>query len=128
MARVSPTSAEVIQIMDNCTVSTVIIDGLILSARALLDTIFSTDTDMTDTVLTEIERWFVAHMIATGIQRSTKEEKVGDASVSYTGYWSKGLESTPYGQMVITLDFTGRLKQYSNKGRASIYAVPGFDD
>ena len=128
MARVSPTSAEVIEIMDNCTVSTVIIDSLITSARALLDTIFSEDTDMTDTVLTEIERWFVAHMIATGIQRSAKEEKVGDASVSYTGYWSRGLESTPYGQMVMVLDFTGRLKQYTGKRRASMYAVPGFDD
>ena len=127
MARTPTTSAQVIQIMDNCTVSTVIIDSLILSATALLAKIFADDTDIDDTILTEIERWFVAHMIATGIQRSTKDEKVGEASVSYTGYWSKGLESTPYGQMVMTLDFTGRMKQYTNKGRASIHAITSFD-
>ena len=64
------TSAEVLQIMDNCKMSTTVIDGLIVSANAFINKVFEYDTDMTETILKEIERWLTAHMIAcTDIHR-----------------------------------------------------------
>ena len=53
-------------------------------------------------------------------------EKLGDATVMYTGKWDKYLASTPYGQMVLTLDFTNRLGKLG-KSSASIYAVKNFE-
>jgi hypothetical protein len=124
---VRTTSAAVIQIMDNCTVSTTIIDTLIIAASAVIDKVFEYDTVMTDVMLTEVEKWLTAHMIATTLSKTTTEEKVGDASVKYTGKYGEGLKSTPYGQMVLLLDVTG-LMGNSGKQAASIYAVPGFDN
>lgn len=125
---VRTTSAEVLQIMDNCTVSTTIIDSFITSANALINKVFEYDIDdMPSTLLEEMERWLTAHMIASSLQRTTDTEKLGDAEVKYTGKWGEKLSSTPYGQMVMTLDYTGRMKNLG-KGRAGIYAVPQFDD
>jgi hypothetical protein len=122
------TSAEVLQIMDNCTVSTTIIDSFITSASALIDKVFEYDIDdMPSTLLEEMERWLTAHMIASSLQRTTDTERLGDAEVKYTGKWGENLGSTPYGQMVMTLDYSGRMKSLG-KGRAGIYAVPQFDD
>ena len=127
------TSAKVIQIMDDCTVSTTIIDSLITSASALLDKVFEDDSEMTDTVLTEIERWFVAHMIASGIQRTYRSEKLGDAEIAYTepvvyfGVGSKILSTTEYGRTVLILDFTGKLGRLG-KTNATVFAIPMFTD
>jgi hypothetical protein len=122
------TSAEVLQIMDNCTVSTTIIDSFITSASALIDKVFEYDiNDMPSTLLEEMERWLTAHMIASSLQRTTDTERLGDAEVKYTGKWGENLGSTPYGQMVMTLDYSGRMKSLG-KGRAGIHAVPQFDD
>ncbi len=122
------TSAEVLQIMDNCTVSTTIIDSFITAASALIDKIFEYDIDdMPSALLEEMERWLTAHMIASSLQRTTDTERLGDAEVKYTGKWGENLGSTPYGQMVMTLDYSGRMKNLG-KGRAGIHAVPQFDD
>ena len=118
------TSAEVLQIMDNCKMSTTVIDGLIISANAFINKVFEYDTDMTETILKEIERWLTAHMIAcTDIHRVASKERLGDAEVSYTGEWGKMLDSTPYGQMVKTLDVTGLLAR-AGKRAATMFAVP----
>lgn len=125
---VRTTSAEVLQIMDNCTVSTTIIDSFITSANALINKLFEYDIDdMPSTLLEEMERWLTAHMIASSLQRTTDTEKLGGAEVKYTGKWGEQLNSTPYGQMVLTMDYTGRMKNLG-KGRAGIHAVPQFDD
>lgn len=122
------TSAEVLQIMDNCTVSTTIIDSFITSASALIDKVFEYDiNDIPSALLEEMERWLTAHMIASSLQRTTDTERLGDAEVKYTGKWGENLGSTPYGQMVMTLDYSGRMKSLG-KGRAGIHAVPQFDD
>jgi hypothetical protein len=120
------TSAAVLQIMDECTLDTAVIDGLITSASAFITKVFEDDTEMTSTILTEIERWLTAHMIAcTPAYRTASKERLGDAEVSYTGQWGKMLESTPYGQMVKTLDFTGKLAKMGKAG-AIMYAIPNF--
>lgn len=125
---VRTTHDEVLEIMDNCTVSHSVIDKLIIAASAVVDQVFLDDDDIGDTLLAEIEKWLTAHMIAsTSLYRTTSEEEVGDARAKYTGQWGKKLESTPYGQMVLTLDTTGKMARLG-KMAASIFAVPSFDD
>jgi len=120
------TAAEVKTILPNCTVSDTIVTTLITSANAVVTEVFSNDTDIGDTLLEEIEKWFTAHMIASSLQRTASDEKLGDAAVKYTGQWGKKLESTPYGQMVLTLDFTGKMGKLGKQG-ATITAVTSFD-
>ena len=125
---VRTTSAEVLQIMENCTVSTTIIDSFITAASALIDKMFEYDTDnVSSTILEEMERWLTAHMIACSLQRVTSTEKLGQAEVKYAGEYGTNLESTPYGQMVLTFDYTGRMANIS-KRRATINAIKQFDD
>ena len=125
MARV--TATEVKAIMDNCTLADGIVDNYITPANALVTEILGDDTDMTDTLLEEIEKNLAAHFIAMTLHRTTQEEEVGDARVKFTGYWGKKLESTPYGHIVLVLDFTGKMLK-AGKGGAMIKAIESFDD
>ena len=65
-------------------------------------------------------------MIASTRERMAKSEAAGGASITYLGEAGKALESTPYGQMVLTLDTTGAMASLGLK-KASIYAVKSFD-
>ena len=121
MARV--TSAEVLAIMDNCQLTNV--DAFINAGTLIIDAIFGADD--TSDLTSEIEKWFVAHMVASTVYRTTSQEKVGDAELTYTGKWGMNLDSTPYGQMVKTLDTTGAMGNIG-KMKASIYAVKSFDE
>lgn len=121
------TATEVRDILDGCTLSDAIVETFINAGTLIVDDVFASDTSLSVDLLKEIERWFVAHMIASTIHRTTSEEKIGDASVKYTGQWGKKLESTPYGQMVLTLDTTGLMGNLG-KATASIYAVKSFED
>lgn len=120
------TAAEVKEIMDNCILEDDIVDVYIVGANALVTKILGNDTTIGSVLIEEIERWFTAHMIASTRHRSTKKEKTGEASVEYTGQFRENLSSTPYGQMVIQLDVTGKMSDVG-KRNASIYAIPSFD-
>ena len=120
------TSAEVLQIMDGCTLSSTIIDAYILAANALLDKVFYGDSTLGTVVLEEVERWLTAHMIASTTWRTSKSESVGQVSVTYTGEFKENLSSTPYGQMVLSLDFTGKMGNLG-KRKARIFAITSFD-
>lgn len=126
MARV--TASEVKQIMDGCTISDTIVGVMIDAAEEVVTNIFSGDADINDTLLKEIERWFTAHMLASTLHRTTSEEKLGDASVKFTGKWGEKLASTPYGQMVLVLDTSGKMSN-AGKQAAGIYAIetPEFE-
>ena len=124
MARI--VASDVTAILKSCTIDDAVVDVFIDDAEEYLNTIFATDMTISSTLIDKIERWFVAHMIASTICRTTSEEKVGDASVKYTGKWDKNLDSTPYGQMVKQLDTTGKLAN-TGKMAASIYAIKSFD-
>lgn len=113
-------------IMDNCTTANATITVFITSANALINKVFVNDATMSEDMLTEVEKWLAAHLIASTVFRTTSEEKLGDASLKYTGEWGKKLESTPYGQMVLLLDASGLLAN-AGKMAASIYAVNEFD-
>ena len=117
------TATEVKSIMDGCTTADTVVETLIKGASETVNSIFNT-TDLT--LYKEIERWLTAHMLASTLARTTSEEKIGDASAKYTGKWGSKLESTPYGQMVLILDTTGKMAN-AGKMEASIYAVKGFD-
>lgn len=116
------TAAEVKEIMDNCTLSDTIVDSYITAASALVDYVYEDDSEMPTTLLEEVERWYTAHMIASTTHRTTISEKLGDASVQYSGQFRAGLQSTPYGQMVLQLDITGRMGDVG-KRRARIRAI-----
>jgi len=105
----------------------VIDETFIVAANAVVNEAFALDTTTPTTILKEIERWFAAHMIACTLQRTASEEEIMDARVKYTGYWGKKLESTSYGQMVLTLDTSGKMAKLG-KGRVSMKAVKSFDD
>ena len=123
MARVM--ADEVTQIMDNCTASETVIEAYISAANTLVTFVLGSDVNIGDTLRAEVEKWFAAHMIACTIHRTTTEEKLGEASVKYTGQFRENLSSTPYGQMVMQLDPTGKIN-IGKKG-ASMFAVTSFD-
>jgi hypothetical protein len=125
MARV--TAAEVLGIMDSdCDVSTTIIDTFIIAAEEVVTNLY-TNVTISVTLLKEIERYLVAHMLTSTLYRMAKEEKVSDAQIRYTGEWKEGLNSTPYGQLLQILDTTGTIGKAGKKG-ATINAVKSFDD
>jgi hypothetical protein len=123
------TRNDVLGLLDSdVSINTAVLDRIIIAASALVDQVFVNVEDPGDTLLTEIEMWLSAHMVAsTPMFRTTADEKIGDAQVRYTGQWGKMLESTPYGQMVLTLDITGQMAK-AGKAAASIYAVTSFED
>ena len=126
------TATEVKEIMDNCPLSDAIVETYIEIACAYVNKVFDLDPDddsdgtFTDDYV-EIERWLAAHMIATTRFRQVQEEKLENATVKYTGYWSKGLESTSYGQMVLMLDTEGKLAA-AGKRAATIYAIKSREE
>lgn len=120
------TADEVKEIMENCTVDDLIVDSFIVAANQVVDYVFATDTAVGEGLLKEIERWFTAHMLAVSIHRTARDEKIGDATIRYTGEWGEGLRSTPYGQMVITLDVSGKMAT-TGKRAVTMYAVKSFE-
>jgi hypothetical protein len=118
------TASEVKQIMENCTLDDPTVSAFIVAASEVVSQTLAA-TLIGDILLKEIEKYFTAHLIASVKQRTTSDEKLGDASVKYTGQWGKNLDSTPYGQVVKTLDTTGKM---SNLGKqaASVFAIPSF--
>ena len=120
------TATEVKAIMDNCTITDTVVDTFITAADALVVEVFSEDTEIGDEMKKEIERWFTAHMLACTLHRSTKSESVGGVSVQYTGEFREYLSSTPYGQMVLQLDFTGKMGNIGKRA-ASMFAVTSFE-
>lgn len=123
MARV--TAAEVLEIMPQDTVLTsVSILPFITSANTFVTDVL---TDLlTDETLKEIERWLAAHMATVVRERLSKEAGAGGAYIKYAGNWGEELSSTQYGQMVLMLDTSNKLRNLKDgKSKAWTYAVPG---
>lgn len=81
---------------------------------------------LTEAVLTEIERWLTAHLIASTKERQAHKEKLGLAEITYNGVFGAGLKSTSYGQTVLMLDTCGALANMGKKA-VSIKAITSFD-
>lgn len=108
------TANDVRAILNETELSDAIIETYISSANVLVDQVLSY-TSLSANVLREIERWLTAHMIVLSRERLTREEGAGGAKVVYMGVDGKGLEATPYGQMVLELDTTGKLAALASK-------------
>lgn len=120
------TATEVKQILDDSALTDAEVDAFISGATALVDEVLGDDTDLGDTLKEEIERWLTAHMISTTRERLALEEGAGGAKIRYTGDYGRNLSSSPYGQMVLTLDSTGKMATLGGKA-VSITAVTSFD-
>lgn len=121
------TATEVKAIMDGCSLTDAQVEPYISAAHKYVDLVFVNDTTTSASVKKEIEKWFTAHLIASVRSRVTAKERVGEAEVTYAAKYGEGLNSTPYGQMVLQLDPTGKVALAGKKG-ASIYAVKSFDE
>ena len=118
------TAIEVKAIMPNVIILDETVDLYIAAGSLLIDSVFGSTS--VDGLTIQIEKWFIAHLIASTQSRMTIEEKVGDASVKYHDWKGEGLSSTPYGQMVLLLDKLGLMSNLG-KRRATMYAVKNFD-
>jgi hypothetical protein len=123
MTRVTP--ADVRLLLADTELSDTVITAFITSATNLIDSAFSTYT-VSETILTEIEKWLTAHMIASTVERMAIKEGAEGAEITYTGKFGQLLSSTPYGQMVLTLDATGVMASLGGKS-VSIIAIKNFD-
>jgi hypothetical protein len=103
-----------------------IVEAYIDDASALVDQQL-TNEGLGSTLLTSIEKWLAAHMIATSRERMAKKEGAGGASIEYTGKFGEGLAATPYGQQVRELDTTGKLASLGRKV-ASFKSIKSFKD
>ncbi len=111
------TAAEVKQLLDNTTLTDPVIEAFIKSANLFVTNSLGTSALGSDT-LEDIERWVAAHLISYTIERQSKNEAAGSASVSYAGNFDgKGLLGTSYGQMAVNLDTTGVLASLSSTGK-----------
>lgn len=116
------TATEVKAILDDSALSDPIVDTYILGANALVTENLA-GTSMSADLLKEIERWVAAHLISVTRERQAKKEGAGGASIEYTGEWGTGLSGSSYGQMAMTLDYTGTLSSLDKK-KVVLYAVP----
>lgn len=124
MARV--TAAEVQAILEDNEFTDSVVESFIAGATEMVTDAFKNDTTTTAALKKEIERWFTAHMIASTLLRMPQKAKAGPASIEYVGTSGKDLQQTPYGQVVKTLDTSGKMASLGNK-KVNVYAVTSFD-
>ena len=122
MARIDATAVRLI-LNTNVTILDASIDAIIGDANNLVTEILGDDSELTASMKASIEKWLTAHMIVCTVERMEAKAKGGPAEVTYTGKWGKGLESTSYGQMAMTLDTTGKLRAVMSGKAATIFAV-----
>lgn len=121
------TTVEDVKIIIETELTDPVITGYITSASTFVDTALGT-ASLTEAVLTEIERWMTAHMIATTKERIAKKEEAGGAKIEYAGDFGIGLNGTSYGQMAMMLDTSGTLQQINGSTKeARFWAVPQND-
>lgn len=119
------TAQDVLDIMTSDTTLTVTtIVPYIESANIFVTQLL--DGELEEVLLTEIEKWLSAHMATVSKERLSKEAGAGGAYIKYAGMWGEELSSTQYGQMVLMLDTSNKLRNLKDgKKPAWIYAVPG---
>ncbi len=108
------TLERVLSLMSEITVSDTDVESFIGAANTFVTAYLGTSS-LSSAVLEEIERWMTAHMIASTRERMATEEGAGGAYIKYIGTFADALSSTPYGQMVTTLDTTGTLAKIARK-------------
>lgn len=102
------------------------INALIAVANRMVTNVLGGES-LTEEVLTDIETFLTAHLIAIGKERQTREERVGDVWIRFNENKGQFLLSTTYGQMVLFFDTSGKF-QSASKMRASIQAIKQEDE
>lgn len=106
----------VLVVMGRTTNEGVNVDSYISTANLVINAAFArAGVVETEEILTEIEKWYTAHLLACSVWRQASEEKVGDATIKYVGEYGTGLDLTSYGQMVKQLDIKGVMQSVSKK-------------
>lgn len=77
-----------------------------------------------NSLLTEIQKYYAAHIIAATNKRFSTMEQIGEARVEYAGKYGMGFQSTPYGQMLLALDPSGLIAKTGFRS-ADLWAVKG---
>ncbi len=118
------TATEVKAIMeDNISRSDAQVDAYIVGANALVNEVLGTgESDL----LTTIEKFLSAHIIASTTDRMAVKEGAGGAYIEYTGKYGQGLDSTSYGQMVKMLDTTCAFAELGLQ-QTQFIAIKSFD-
>ena len=107
MARV--TATEVKEIIST-NVSDSDVGACIAAATLIIDNNLA-NQDMGASLLKEIERWLAAHLLAMSRDPRERNIRVGEAEVRFqSDDFGKGLEATTYGQVVLSMDTSGKLK------------------
>ena len=114
MAENRTTVARVLTILGETDISEIDIESYIGASNTFTTAQLGTST-LGDLVLEEIERWMTAHMISVSRQRMGKKEEAGSAKIEYIGIYGSMLNSTPFGQMVVSLDTTGKMAAIGKK-------------
>lgn len=114
------TSAEVKEIFDTEMDN---LSGFITAANLLVDQHLASD-DADAEWLKEIERWLSAHFACVRDPRA-RQRQIGEVKETYaiSGGYAPGLDSTPYGQQVAILDYTGTLVAVMGKRNVICEAV-----
>lgn len=120
------TVSEVEELMQK-TLDDAYVASILTTTDLVLTKIFENYSgDLSNDLLTELQKYFAAHLIASTTERMGSEEKVGEASIKYLGSYTTGLDSTPYGQMLKLIDITGLIGK-SGKTAVGMYAIKSFD-
>jgi len=118
------TAEEVLEIMDTSLSDTQISPYIGLANRMVTSLLGG--EGLSDQLLTDIELWLTAHFIAITKSRMGEKEQIGEATIVYIGKFGMGFQSTPYGQMVLSLDSTGKIAATGKKA-IKITAITSFD-
>lgn len=108
------TASAVKDIMDTELTDTRI-DAFITSASDLVDRLLADDYE--DPTLEQLELWLTAHLIASTIERQAIQEIAGPVEQKFSDVFGQNLSSTTYGQVVASLDTSGKL---ANLGKRKI--------
>lgn len=83
------------------------------------------EVGLSESLLTEIEKYLAAHFASLRDQRVQQENTAGEYSATYQGKTDMGFNSTQYGQMAVALDTSGTLAAASLKrGRMKVFSTP----
>ena len=119
---------DVADLMQDSSLEEGYVEGLLDMVDAVLTKVYENYSGViSDALLTKIQVCYVAHIIASTTKRIGSEEKVGDATIRYTGQWGKGFDSTPYGQLLLAIDPSGLIAKTGQKV-ASMYAVKSMHE
>ena len=106
---------------------TIPLTPFIETGSTLVDDIAAADPSVSSARLELIERYLSAHFYTLRDPRTTAE-RAGPVSANYQSSVGSGLKTSHYGQMAITLDPTGTLKNMSEGKRAGGIVWLGLEE